>query len=164
VQQSLPEADRDGWFVRLVRQREIALKKKYKNNTAGFATDFGDMFTANFPKIFFFLMPVFAGLLKLLYVRRDFYYSEHLVFTIYYYNFFFLAGSVYLLIDLAPGVDIVATLLGFWIVLYLLFAMKRMYLQSWRKTIFKYTIFVLVFGVLVGIGLVVNTFITLLYI
>jgi hypothetical protein len=97
-------------------------------------------------------------LLKLLYVRRDFYYSEHLVFTIYYYNFFYLAASIQLLIGLVPALDWLGNLIGFWIVLYLLFGMKRLYKQSWRKTIVKYLLFLFVFSFLLGIALSITAF------
>ena len=56
-----------------------------------------------FHKSLFFLLPFFALLLKLLYVRRNYYYSEHLVLSICYYNFFYLAASLVMLINLIPG-------------------------------------------------------------
>lgn len=164
VQLSRTADERDGWFMQLVRKREIALREKYKTNSSGFKEDFFDSFMANSPKIFFFLLPVFATLLKLLYIRRDFYYSEHLVFSIYYYNFFFLAGSIYMLLNLIPAVDWVATLLGFWIVFYLLFAMKKAYKQGWLKTLLKYGTFLFLFSICVGIGLFINLMFTLMYI
>ena len=104
----------------------------------------------------FYLLPFFALLLKLLYVRRDFYYSEHLVFSIYYYNFFYLAGSIQMLLNQIAFISPFLWIIGFWIYFYMLFGMKRMYQQSWRKTIFKFFLFSFVFFFFVLIGLSIN--------
>ncbi len=140
------------------------INQKYKDNLTGFGKDFGKAFMDNFSKILFFLLPVFALILKLLYIRRDFFYSEHLVFSIYYYNFVYLTGSLYMLINLVPALGWLATLIGFWIFVYLLISMKRMYEQSWRKTIFKYFIFLFVFLLSATLGIGVNALFILLMI
>jgi hypothetical protein len=97
-----------------------------------------------------------ALVLKLLYVRRDYFYSEHLVLTIYYYNFFYLAGSLMMIFNLIPWLGFVSVLIGCWIYFYLLFAMKRVYGQSWGKTILKFALFTGLFSVLVLIGVTIN--------
>ena len=112
----------------------------------------------------FYLLPIFALLLKLLYVRRDYFYSEHLVYSIYYYNFFYLAGSVQMLLNLVPGISDWTSLIGLWIYFYMLFGMKRMYKQSWRKTIFKFILFSIAFFFLTVIGLTINGIVILMMI
>jgi hypothetical protein len=164
IQQSLPAEKRDGWIKRKFAIRGIELNEKYKDNLSGFGKDFGKAFMENFSKILFFLLPVFALILKLLYVRRDFYYSEHLVFSIYYYNFVYLAGSLYMLVNLVPALGWMATLIAIWIYVYLLVGMKRMYGQSWRKTIFKYVIFLGAFILCAAVGMTVNAVFILLLI
>jgi hypothetical protein len=146
IQLTKPPSERHGWFVRKLSIRSIELNEKYKGKGEAFVKDFGGMFKENFSKVLFWLLPFFALVLKLLYIRRDFYYSEHLVQTIYYYNFFYLAASVVMLINLVPGIEFVGTILGFWIYLYLLFAMKRLYKQSWGKTILKFLAFSFLFS------------------
>lgn len=156
AQNVLPEAKRDGWFVRKLTIRGIELSQRYKgeDGTSRFGEDFGQAFLDNFSKVLFYLLPIFALILKLLYVRRDFYYSEHLVFAIYYYNFFYLAATIYLLFDLVPGVGgILTTGLMVWMIAYLPIGMKRMYEQSWRKTIFKFGIFSFIFMILLVLGI-----------
>jgi len=147
---------RDNWFERRMIIRTIELNQKYKNDYKQFGKDFWNLLKDNFSKILFWLLPFFALLLKLLYVRRDYYYSEHLVLTIYYYNFFYLAGSVMMLIGLVSWLDWLGTIISFWIVLYLLFAMKRMYKQSWRKTIAKYILFSFSFFFLLMIAVTIT--------
>ena len=155
AQQLKPEKDRDGWMKRRLMSRVIVLNQKYKDDGSRFVKDFGSAFKDNFSKVLFYLLPIFALLLKLLYVRRDFFYSEHLVFSIYYYNFFYLAGCLQMLVTLIPGMDWLGNVIGLLIFFYLMFAMKRMYQQSWRKTIFKFFLFSFMFFwfALIGLGI-----------
>jgi hypothetical protein len=164
AQQVLPLEERDGKIKRMIYKRVSELNERYKQSGRSFGEDFGANFMANTPRIFFVLLPIFALLLKLLYVRRDYFYSEHLVFSIYYYNFFFLAGSLYMLANQVPYLNHVSWLFILWIGLYLLFALRKMYLQSWRKTILKYCTFVFIFSFCILLGLTTNAFITFLII
>lgn len=158
IQLTKPDSDRDNWFVRLVSKRVINVRNKYGEDSEKLGEVFLSAFKDNFSKVLFYLLPFFALLLKLLYIRRGYYYSEHLVFSIYYYNFFYLAGTLQILVGLSPWLSWISTFIGFWIVLYLLFAMKRMYQQSWRKTILKYFIFGFSFMILVAIGFSISAF------
>lgn len=164
AQNILPEAKRDVWFEQKLNRRTAELNERYKNDTKSFSKDFGQAFLDNSSKVLFYLLPVFALLLKLFYIRRDFFYSEHLVFSIYYYNFFYLAASLRLLIDLIPWLSWASTLIGFWIFFYLLFAMKRMYGQSWKKTTMKFVLFSIAFMIFLGVGLGISALAVLLLI
>jgi len=155
-QQVLAENKRDNWLERRIITRTIELNQKYKDDDNQMGKDFWNLLKDNFSKMLFWLLPFFALLLKLLYVRRDYYYSEHLVLTIYYYNFSYLAGSLMMLVGLVPWLDWLGTIVGFWIVFYLLFAMKRMYNQSWKKTILKYVLFSSAFFFLLMVALLIT--------
>ncbi|MFM7488654.1 MAG: hypothetical protein ACKO13_17210, partial [Cytophagales bacterium] len=133
-------------------------RNKYGEDSEKLGEEFVSAFKDNFSKVLFYLLPFFALLLKFLYIRRGYYYSEHLVFSIYYYNFFYLAGTLQILVGLVPWLSWTSTFIGFWIVLYLIFAMKRMYKQNWRKTILKYFIFGFLFIILVGIAFAISAF------
>jgi hypothetical protein len=158
------EDKRDGWFMRRLHYKAIEINKRYDNDTSKFGEDFKQSFNDNFSKVLFWLLPVFALLLKLLYIRKDYFFSEHLVFSIYCYNFFYLAASLQMLIALMPWLDWLATLIGFWIFFYLLFAMKRMYDQRWGKTILKFSIFVFLFSIMMGIGFSISAMAILFFI
>jgi hypothetical protein len=164
AQQLLPEEQRDGWFRHLLVKRQIEINRKYREDDKEFNAKFSESYMGNISKIFFWLLPVFALILKLLYVRRDFFYSEHLVFSIYYYDFFFLAGSLYMLVDLIPIVGSLSWLIIIYIFIYLLLGMKNLYHQSWRKTIFKYCTFLFLFSFCILIGLAINLAMTLMFI
>lgn len=158
AQALLPLEKRDGWLMKNLTLRSIEINEKYKGKSEEFIKDFRDAFFDNFSKVLFWLLPFFALLLKLLYVRRDYFYSEHLVFSIYYYNFFYFAGSLQAIANSISVLEWASTFIGFWIVLYLLFAMKRMYQQSWGKTIFKFVLFFFSFLTLMGVGVVISAF------
>ncbi|MFM7852064.1 MAG: DUF3667 domain-containing protein, partial [Flammeovirgaceae bacterium] len=162
AQLAKPESERDNWFVKLVSHRTIKLKEKHGEDPEKFGEEFVSAFKDNFSKVLFYLLPFFALLLKLLYIRRGYYYSEHLVFSIYYYNFFYLAGTLQILVGLLPWLSWASTFIGFWIVLYLLFAMKRMYKQRWGKTILKYLVFGFLFIILVAIAFAISAFVVFL--
>lgn len=162
AQSALPENERDGWFIRMVNRRAIELNDKYKDDNSGkkFSEDFSEAFSSQFSTVLFYLLPVFALLFKLLYVRRDYFYAEHLVFAIFYYNFFYLAASVYMLIALIPIMGSITNFfLALWMIAYLPIAMKRMYKQSWRKTIFKFALFAFLFMICLSVGMGVSAMI-----
>ncbi len=159
AQTLLTESERDNWFERKLTKRSIELNQKYKDDVSGFGRDFWKAALDNFSKVLFFLLPVFALLLKLLYVRKGHFYSEHLVFSIYYYNFFYFAGSVMMLVGLVPALGWLSTLIGFVIYFYLLLAMKRMYGQRWGKTVAKFLIFSFVFMICFAFGFLINLFV-----
>lgn len=158
AQLTLPETSRHGWLRRMIEYREIELNQRYKDRESDFQKDFGNAFFNNYSKVIFFLLPVFALLLKLFYVRRDYYYSEHLVFSIYFYNFFFLAGSLYMLANIIPWgwLNWITVVIVLWIIAYLPLGMKRMYKQSWPKTILKFLMFSMLFSFCILIGILIN--------
>jgi hypothetical protein len=166
VQNTLPSKMRDGWLSRTMNIRTIELDEKYKDDISGnrLATDFAQSFNDNFSKVLFCLLPIFALLLKALYFRKDFYYSEHLIFTLFYYNFFYLAAILNLLLTYIPFIGgFLKAGIIIWMLIYLLIAMKRMYQQSWRKTVLKYFLFMFALSFCLILGVAANFLISLLY-
>lgn len=89
------------------------------------------------PTMMFFLLPVFAGVLKLLYIRRRRFYAEHFVFLLHVHSMVFLVATAMLLVrSYVPS--LLEALVGGWIFLYIFLAMKRVYGQGWLKTFAKY--------------------------
>lgn len=159
AQRLLPENKRDGWIERAFEVKNIELKNYYstEDGKKRFKKDFVGAFFSNVPRVVFFLLPIFALILKLLYVRRDFYYSEHLVFSINYYNFFFLGATAILLVNQIPVInDWLVAICVIWIIIYLPIAMKRFYKQSKRKTIFKFLLLFFTFNVCLVFGVVAS--------
>lgn len=51
-------------------------------------------------KVMFFMIPVFALFLKLVYRRSRKYYTEHLIFSLHFHSFYFLIGIFFITIRL----------------------------------------------------------------
>ena len=111
-----------------------------KANPAKFRREF----RSNFPKVLFFLIPVFALLLKLLYLLRRRYYSEHLIFALHYHSVVFLNGLAIVLLSLwassVPAIPEhilhwVAGLLGLWTGFYIFPALRTAYADTWPRAI-----------------------------
>jgi len=103
----------------------------------------------NAPFGVFVMMPLFALILKLLYVRRKRFYVEHFVFALHVHAFAFLTGAVMLL---SPW-ELPNVALFTWFVVYLFLALKRVYGQGLIRTFLKFVLlgaaysFLLIFGV-----------------
>ncbi|MEC3908001.1 DUF3667 domain-containing protein [Tamlana sp. 2201CG12-4] len=89
------------------------------------------------PIAMFFLLPIFALILKILYFNRGLY-AHHLVFSFYYFSFLFTVFSIILGInfiwDMPDWIDLLVVLSTFF---YLLMAMKRFYQQGWFRSFIK---------------------------
>src|SRR5690606_19705106 len=88
------------------------------------------------PTAVFLMLPAFALLLKLLYVRRKRYYVEHFVFGLHTHAFTFLMFTI-MLLGRTNWIRLPATL---WMLAYFFLAMKRYYGQGWLKTTLKYIV------------------------
>jgi Protein of unknown function (DUF3667) len=104
-----------------------------------------DSFRHKLPYLLFVSLPFFALILKLLYRRRkEFFYSDHAVFTLYHYIFTFLLLLVMMMIaKIGDAVhwkffDTLQLVLFFCGGLYLYIAMQRFYGQRWGKTLVKF--------------------------
>ncbi|MEM1116366.1 MAG: DUF3667 domain-containing protein [Bacteroidota bacterium] len=108
------------------------------------------------PVVMFLMLPVFALLFKVVYARRGWFYSEHLVFGLHTHAFAFVVFAVIAVLAGLGGAAWGASLAlasGIGIPLYFLIAQKRVYGQGWIKTLVKagllggaYLFVLLVFG------------------
>jgi uncharacterized protein DUF3667 len=124
--------------------------------------DFARAAGAAVPRVSFLFLPIFAGLLKLFY-RRQGYYLDHLVFSLYYHAFVFVLFSLLFLVSRTdpwlPGFVRAVVGTGFlvWLVAYLPVALRRVYGGSNLRTAFKLmglAVTYLAAFILVGIPLV----------
>jgi hypothetical protein len=90
------------------------------------------------PTIMFVLLPLFALVLKLLYVRRRRYYAEHFIFLLHTHAFLYMLFTI-LLLAVMSGWMGGWLMLGMltWIAVYVFLAMRRVYGQSRIKTFLK---------------------------
>lgn len=102
------------------------------------------------PISMFFLLPIFAFILKILFYRRG-RFAHHLVFTFYFFAYLFTVFSILIFISLLWDVipvwlDVLIVLSTF---LYLFLAIKRFYGQGWFVSLFKSWVATITFMVLV---------------
>lgn len=146
VQAKLPEDERDGWFERVLNRREIALRGKYGDDNKALFKAWGNAFIHQFPKLLFVSLPIFAAILRLLYIRRrkQFYYVDHGIFTIYLYIFSFVLLLVAMAISWLTNItgwdwiNLLQIPLWLYSFYYIYKAMRVFYRQSRGKTIVKF--------------------------
>jgi len=109
-------------------------------------------FIGNLPTMMFFLLPIFALYLKLLYIRRERLYVEHLVFSLYTHAFVFLISALVIIIPWG----LPETILNWSILLYMFIAMKQVYSQGYFKTFVKFAGLLLIYFFTLGISLLVT--------
>jgi hypothetical protein len=120
------------------------------------------------PRAFFLFLPIFAVLLKLFY-RREGYFVDHLVFSLYYHAFVFLVLLALFLVSRTdawlPGSfrALVSAGLVAWLVAYLPIALRRVYGGSRWKTVFKLAgLGVIYLAIFITVGMPLVTVIGLL--
>ncbi len=126
---------------RLTRSKRLnEAMEKAKANPQGFM----DAIKANLPRAFFLLLPLFALLTRLFYVRQDRLYVDHLIFALHFHAFGFAILSLNALVVRLWAPVSTPLLLLLWIgfVAYLGIALRRVYGGSWPWTAVK------LFGVL----------------
>jgi hypothetical protein len=116
-------------------------------------------FLRQLPRALFVLVPVFALLLKLFYVRRSRLYLEHLVLALHSHALLFLVATPALLSRSAIVGQIAILGAG----VHTLFAMKRFYRQGWGRTIAKFLLLVACYSGLVGAAMIVTLVVTVLF-
>ncbi len=123
------------------------------------------LFLGALPGALFLLVPLFALLLKLVYIRSGRGYLEHLVVALYSHAFLLAALLLlFLLIGAqswiaAPAAKALVSIFVSAIVLaliplYLLLMQKRVYAQGWFRTLAKYGVLGVCYGFLLLLGIV----------
>lgn len=152
VRTTFPEAG--GWSRFILKQ----VIKDRLNPSAGF---FHNWKTA-LPKMVFFLIPILALLLRLLYRRGKARYLHHVIFSLHFLSFFFLITLIQELADLA------ITWFGpVWlglILLYLYLALRRVYPSGVWQTTWRYVLFLLGSGVVLLLFFIVLAAVSLVMI
>ncbi len=127
--------DKDAGFF--TKRIYIQMLKFYKYRKGGSVLQ---TFYDTIPIAMFFLLPIFAFILKILY-RKSGLYAHHLVFSFYYFSFLFTVFSLIIgvnfIYDIPDWIDWLLALSTF---IYLLLALKRFYVQGWFRSFIKASI------------------------
>jgi len=90
------------------------------------------------PRMMFLMLPLYALILKLAYIRRKRYYSEHLVFSLHFHAFLFLLSSLLLILyHFAPLIRPSLPYLLWYMPIYFFIALWVVYDQGLIKSFFK---------------------------
>jgi len=152
LQAALPEEERDDFITRYFNRKSLEVESKSKGKESELVRGMLDDMYSNIPQLIFFLMPIFALFLKLLYVRRDFYYSEHLIFTIFYYDFAYLMGTFIILCQQVSWLEWLGYVLYLWMFIFLYKSMRKVYKQRRFKTLLKFSMVLGLFFMCVILG------------
>jgi hypothetical protein len=125
------------------------------------------------PSTLFVLLPVFALMLKILYLFKRRLYMEHLIVALHSHAFLCLAlllaflamalrdavpqGFLHGLLGVAEG------LLFAWMPVYLLLMQKHVYRQGWTLTLFKYCVLGFSYVMLLSFGAVFTVLASLVW-
>jgi len=145
AQKALPEDKRDSWLERRINRRNAEVYEKYEGDIGAILDAWLKKFTHTMPQLLFVSLPLFSFVLWLLYIRRkkEFFYTGHIIFSLYLYIFYFIAYPLFFgLQKLRTG-----TGWGIWrwvelaLLIYMLYymykAMRNFYRQRRFKTFVK---------------------------
>jgi hypothetical protein len=151
-------------FERWLEQRA---KEKMGEHGSKMALFIATLFS-NLPYMMLCCIPLFALVLKLLYVRKRVFYIDHLVYALHIHSFAYLAIMLIVLITLGLNRSIPGAFAG-WIIaaLWITFAtqiflsIRRVYRQSWFFTVFKFFLGGFVYLIVLSVALATTFFITI---
>ena len=107
-----------------INTRSEAIKKKHGD----FDRFIKENLEHTLPKIFFFMIPVMAAILKLLFIRRkDAYFVDHAIFSLHYHSFWFSLFLFSIIPMSAKVQSILMPVLLLIAAIYLVLSMKRVY-------------------------------------
>ena len=113
-------------------------------------------------------IPLFALVLKILYIFKRRFYIDHLIFALHTHAFVFLSTVVIIGVGFLLALksdaltSIACTFLGFAVIAQLLIAIRRVYGQNWFATLFKFALGSMIYVFMLAMAFGVTAFITLL--
>jgi hypothetical protein len=116
----------------------------------------------NMPKVFFFMIPLMAFILQLLFIKRkDVFYVQHIIYALHYHSFWFsvmLLGTIY---PFAKGSGVVNFIILLLSAVYFIVGLKNVYNIGWLRSIL-YSIITALIYVAFAIGALLVLFVILI--
>jgi hypothetical protein len=154
---NLPEAVQSSALKRLRDSRTAAEERQA-------IIDLGRNAISRLPVVMFLMLPIFALILKLVYIRGDWYYSEHLIFALHNHALAFLAFALMAVFigfsGGAPWSILWASVLIVLSLLYFFVAQKLVYRQGLIKTFFKFSLVLTIYS---AVALIVGSMLVILF-
>jgi hypothetical protein len=98
-----------------------------------------DLVFKNFKYVMFFLLPVYALIFKILFLRRRSFYIDHLIYAMHIQTFAYILLSILLVLPFVMELDftILRQIAFFSLMIYIAFSLHYLYRQEIWKTILK---------------------------
>ena len=113
-------------------------------------------------------IPLFAFVLKILYIRKGVFYIDHLVYALHIHTFAYVGIMLIGLITMGlnqiaprPLAGWILGLLWLWFAIQIFLSIRRVYRQGWFFTIFKFFIGGFVYLIVLCLAVAATFFITL---
>ena len=113
----------------------------------------------------FILLPLFALLVALFFRKKNMLYVQTLVFSLHLHSFFFFVLCFKQFLEMVLDLPNLVVLILFAVLpfLYFVLALKNVYQQSLGKVVVKGSVILGLYGMLVGIGLVMIALVLLIF-
>lgn len=138
-----------GWMDRKVLR--LNLKLASGQLTLG---DIISSFIRNVSTAMFFLMPFFAFLSYLFFMKKELYYVDHLILSLHLHSFIFCIFTVWLLLSEIWLSGWIMVIFLLWLSYYFFVAARRVYGYRWRKTILKGSLLIFIYNLFLVVILV----------
>jgi hypothetical protein len=125
--QASDDAPHGGWRTAFNRELEDLVKDPQALNAT---------FVRQLPKALFVLVPVFAALLKLAYLRHGILYVQHLVLTLHLHAFIAVVMVIGMVARMVTGSELASNLVPLAAIVYLYLALRRVYARGRLGTAF----------------------------
>lgn len=157
----------DSSFVRVLKNSELNflgfMSPAGQRNFVANSNLFMVGFARNLPVMMLVLLPFFALILKLLYIRRPWYYVEHLIHSLHLHSFAYLIygiGIVLIHFKLG-GAGWVGTISFLIVSVYTFMSVLRVYKQGWFRSLIKFNVLGFTYFFLFWIALIYELYLSL---
>ena len=124
--------------------------------------------TNHLPAMMLFCIPLFALLLKILYIRRKIFYMDHLIYALHIHSFAYLATILIILATIGLN-RVAAGAFGGWLIALLwigfvaqiFLSIRRVYRQSWLISILKFVFGGFAYLLVLSVALCMTCLVTL---
>jgi hypothetical protein len=149
----------EGSFTRGVLEK---LGRNFMSMSADDGNDFFGRLAENIPTMMFFLLPLFALLIKLFYFRQKPLYVETIVFSLHFHSFLFLLSSIILCLKFfGSSIGFLEAILALLVCVYLVISLRNVFNQNYWKTILKFLGLTFTYSILVIVTIVITVALTL---
>jgi hypothetical protein len=135
------------WLHRYLKEKTMRIAKRGKSGLKDVIKEGVNQL----PKMIFLLLPMFALILKLVYIRNKIFYIKHLVFALHIHTVIFMVYLVFIFFPLWYVVT--AGMIGIYI--YIFMALRKVYGQGKIKTFLKLNLILMSYLLLLPVGLVI---------